>query len=364
MDSEIKRAPPLEITSEPGEHPKPGHPAELAAGSPEWQAARATRIGASEIAAVLGLDKYRSPVQLFMDKRRRQPSRPDPEDHRNWGLDMEPAILRNFARCEGYQLMRPPGLVTPVKVPHLCATPDGLGVKRGRVRDLQAKNVGEHHTREWGDPGTSWVPLVYLAQVTIELGVLRAGWDAEEQLEDEAELVVSFGGRAPVGYPVKFNPELFGNLSEAAERFVRDYLIPDKVPPLDGDRAALAFVRQEWRKSSGELLEPTAEATNLVGRLRVLKREIKKREWDHDDVQAKLCALIGSAYGFEGLCTWGVVPEQRQLVLDWRMVVENLIAMHQLDRQEIRALMEKWTHEEVTRESYRRLTLAKERQTS
>lgn len=330
-------------------------------GSEAWWDARADRIGASEIGAVLGIDHYRSPLKLFMGKKLEKKQRPK-EDHRDWGNDVEPAILHNFARRNGYRLVEKIGLLTDPKRPHLCATPDGVGIRDGRARDLQAKNVEEHHTREWGEPGTSDAPLLYVAQVTIELGVLRARQEEiGAPIDDDGDLVVSFGGRPPLGYPIPFNEELFGNLSEAAAKFVRDYLVPNKPPPIKGDPAALEYVKRRFAKSTGELLQPTDEAMALVNKLRLAKAEADADKTVIEQLQAQLCALIGNAYGFEGWCTWSVVKEQRSTITDWPMVVEKLANAGQFGREFVQKIVAEFTREEVTKESYRRLSLAKER---
>jgi len=317
---------------------------------------RRMRIGASEIGAVLGIDKYRTPLQLWMDKKGM--AREHNGAHLGWGHDVEGAILRNYARRNGYELLPSPGTMAHPTLPHLCATPDGLAVRNGVVRDVQAKNVEEHHVREWGEPGTSDAPLFYVAQVTVELGILRGQM---HDLDDGGDIAVSFGGRPPVGYPIPFNVELFGNLSEAASKFVRDYLETNKPPPLEGDRAALEYVKRRFAKSTGELLEPTSEAQHLVARLRLLKEDAAEHEKEIEEAQAQLCALIGDALGFDGLCTWSVVKEQRKAFTDWPMVAQHLAVKAGVSQEQVKQLVADLTREEVVKESYRRLSLAKER---
>lgn len=323
----------------------------------QQQELRRYRIGASEIGAVLGIDKRRTRLQLWMDKKGLS-RQSNADDHRSWGLDVESAILRNYARRNGYQLLDSPGSLAHPTLP-LVATPDGLAAKHGRVRDIQAKNVQEYNVHEWGEPGTTNAPLFYVAQVVIELGVLHAQSDLS--IEDEGDIAASFGGRPPLGYRVPFNAELFGNLAEAAAKFVRDHLETDKPPTLEGDRAALEYVKRRFATSTGELREPTPEAANLVARLRALKADASAREETIEAVQAELCALIGDAQGFDGLCTWSVVKEQRKTITNWPLVIEQLATDHRIPREAVKLAIGIHTREEVVKDSYRRLTLAKER---
>jgi predicted phage-related endonuclease len=228
---------------------------------------RRTRIGASEIGAVLGIDTHCTPLQLVM--RKKMPRVDHAEDHRSWGNDVEPAILRNYTRRQGYALLPSPGTLVHPTLPYLCATPDGLGQPSGdrhvRCRDIQAKNVEEHHLRDWGEPGTADAPLLYVAQVTVEVGILLARAEMDlRPVQDLGDLAVSFGGRPPLGYPIPFNAELFGNLAEAAAKFVRDYLLTDKTPPLEGDRAALEYVKRRYRASDRRAAPADAGGAELA----------------------------------------------------------------------------------------------------
>lgn len=325
--------------------------------SPEQMELRRMRIGASEVGAVIGVDPYRTPLQLWMTKKGLA-RKSNADDHRSWGADVESAILQNYARRNGYHLLEAPGSLVHPTLP-LVATPDGLAARNGRVRNIQAKNCEEHHASKWGEPGTSNVPLFYLSQVVVELGVLYAQSDLH--LDDEGDIAVSFGGRPPLGYPIPFDAELFGNLAEAASRFVRDHLETDIPPKLEGDRAALEYVKRRFSTSTGEVLPPTPEARDLATRLRTLKADASAKESEIEVLQAQLCALIGEAQGFEGLCSWSVVKEQRKARTDWPMVVETLASAKEIPRAEVQTCIATFTREEVVKESYRRLTLAKER---
>ena len=272
---------------------------------------RRTRIGSSEVGALLGIDPYKTALDVYADRVLER--EPDEDDHRSWGLDVEGAILANHARREGLTLIDPRGTLVHPMLP-VCCTPDGIGERaNGRLVDIQAKNVNRHNAHEWGEPGTDDAPLLYVAQVTIELGVLRA-MDPYvlSPVEETAHLVAAIAGDPPACYPIVFDPDLFGTLADVAAKFACDCLIPQHPPRgWEQDRSALEYVKRRFRKSDGRLLPPTDEAralTLLVAELRAAGKVAKERL---ERAEAQLYALIGDAEGFDGLCRWSEQPAVR-----------------------------------------------------
>jgi putative phage-type endonuclease len=69
----------------------------------EWLAERRKGIGASEAAAALGLDPYRSPIELWAIKTGKvEPS--EPGEAAYWGNEHEPAILRRYESESGNKI--------------------------------------------------------------------------------------------------------------------------------------------------------------------------------------------------------------------------------------------------------------------
>jgi hypothetical protein len=202
--------------------------------TPEQLELRKNRIGASEIGAVLGIDPHRSPLQLWMDKKGM--ARQHDAAHLGWGLDVEAAILRNFSRRQGYEVLPAPGSLAHPFLPLVC-TPDGLVLHKGRVRETSSARTSRSTTRA---SGASPAPRRRRSSTWRRSRSSSASCESAEMDlragDDEGDLAVSFGGRPPLGYPIPFNEELFGNLAEAAAKFVRDHLETDKPPPLEGDR--------------------------------------------------------------------------------------------------------------------------------
>lgn len=177
----------------------------------EQIAIRATGIGASELAAALGLSPWCTPLELFQRKRG-ELSPPEETRPMRFGNFAEQFILDEFQLAHpDLPLVRAPNTLRrgPL-LAHLDAwVPD--------VCNVQAKTA---RTRAgWGDSGSNSVPEYYLIQVQAEMllanvhvsympvffggseydeFVVEADWELQEMIEDGAH---SFWRRVQEGEP-------------------------------------------------------------------------------------------------------------------------------------------------------------------
>jgi hypothetical protein len=96
-----------------------------------WLAARRTGIGASEVAAVLGLSPYESPLDVYCRKLGLVPEKAETEAMR-WGLRLEPLLAAEYAERTGYPLVATQVFLRHPDKPFLLATLDGVRASRPR----------------------------------------------------------------------------------------------------------------------------------------------------------------------------------------------------------------------------------------
>ncbi|GAB3209745.1 hypothetical protein GCM10027294_25380 [Marinactinospora endophytica] len=162
-------------------------------GSPEWHAARATRLGGSEIAAILGLSPWESRFSLW--HRKRGTAEPQAENARmSWGKRLEAPIAEAFADFHPEFEVVGAGTYVSTARPYQLANPDRLLVPRdgGPVELLEVKTAREDGG--WGEPGTDEIPIYYRCQVLwyldtlglsrAHVAVLIAGSDYREYVID------------------------------------------------------------------------------------------------------------------------------------------------------------------------------------
>ena len=144
-------------------------------------------IGASEIAAVCGLDPSKRPIEVYEAKVDGVVG--ESSEHAEWGQAMEPLIADWYARHCGARLIDCPTLAHPT-VQWMLATPDRIW--EDLSRGVEVKNVGENMSFHWRS-GPGGEPDYVRAQVHQQMMVTGIKqWD----------IVACIGGLPPVIYPV------------------------------------------------------------------------------------------------------------------------------------------------------------------
>lgn len=181
----------------------------------EWHTARKAGIGGSDIAAILGLSKWRTPRDVWKDKTGRGQDRSS--DAMEWGKRLEAAVLEKFADNHGTVERFPllPAMHRHKGVPIAFASLDGML----RLPDGTGQPVDAKTTRvEWDSvPGDYWM------QVQWQMGVSGTsdGW-----------LAVLRSGRDYSEIPIAYDQRVFEDALEYAQMWWRDYVLTDTPPPV------------------------------------------------------------------------------------------------------------------------------------
>jgi hypothetical protein len=325
------------------------------------------RVGASEIGALI-LDEqgepihpYLSPLKLFQRKVGDDES--ETKRHLDWGNDLEQPILRAWARDNEVKLAGPAGLsMISARFKHLLATPDDFiedGGASGTLYSADAKNVQfrNKHLKEWGAPGTDDAPLLYVAQVAIQIEIAREVMK-EANVADRGYLIASLAGAPPDAWIFKRDTDLVGQMEELAARFVRDCLETGRPPDKWwNDPGASEYVKRRFREAN-EVMRPSDPILRAMGeevaRLRKAKKEAEAK---CAAAEALLCSQIGDATGIEGVAKWTVIREARDVESNWEEIARD-IARELVPKDawpKLPEIKDRHTAERVKRKAYRRL---------
>lgn len=195
--------------------------------TPEQLAAR--KIGGSDVAVILGLSKFKTPMELWAEKTGAiEP--PDLSDNDNVvaGNVMEDAIADltawRLSKRDGrtVKLRRSNLTITNPKYPWLTAHIDRDIV--GEDRGVEIKNVGARAARDWGEPGTDQIPDYYLPQPHTYMIV-----------KGYPSWVVSayFGGGDLRLYDIEFNQDFADIIIEATHKFWHENVLKNIPPDFD-----------------------------------------------------------------------------------------------------------------------------------
>lgn len=143
----------------------------------KWLAARRSGLGASEVAAVLGLSPWSTPYKVWAEKVATVPPVEKSTEPIEWGHAAESMIARRVGvrHPELGRVEPSPGLLAHDEVPIVLATLDRLLVPRRSPRGsaptapLEIKNIGLPMWRHaWVD---GFPPVYYVIQVQVQLAV-------------------------------------------------------------------------------------------------------------------------------------------------------------------------------------------------
>lgn len=214
-----------------------------------WLAARREGIGASEIAAVMGISPWESPFSIFWRKRNGWDIAPT--EIMETGTRLEPAIAdwwAHEAMEDGWDVV-PGGLYQHDDREWQLATPDRLviagdvlcvcdyGVPKPCTCDdpfavLECKWVA-HSWDGWGEPGTDEIPVHYRAQVLWQCDVMDlTEWH-----------VAALGPGGFRAYHGEVDEDELKLMRAAGAEFMRR-LAEDYPPPLDSHSATLATLKR------------------------------------------------------------------------------------------------------------------------
>lgn len=256
----------------------------------------AARIGGSDLAAILGLSPYGTPLTVYariVGGTQSEDSAP-----KKRGRHLEQAVLGLYAETTGAEVLGSPKLIHP-RLPYGRASLDAVANRDGR-RVVEVKTAGMSEVRQWGEVGTDEIPQGYLFQVAWYAGVALATGAADVAQVDVAALVA---GDLRV-YHVGFDPELFAMLEEAVRRFWTDYVVPRRPPPITEPLKDVDAVSTLYPRHDGEARrwESLATPEQVAVREWLLAREERKAAQEREaawEARAKLA--LGTAPQLVGL---------------------------------------------------------------
>lgn len=178
---------------------------------------RRKHIGASDMAAIMGLSEHQSPVDVWLDKTGQVPLEKAVGQAAYAGNRFEPSVLDEAESVLG-PLERKVRIVHPGGI--LAASLDARLIETGEP--VQAKTAGLFAplSAEWGEPETDKVPKAYIIQEHVEMMCAGAGL---------AYLMAFLGGKGFNLYRIQRSEKLTEAIGRAAEDFWRH--VEDGTPP-------------------------------------------------------------------------------------------------------------------------------------
>lgn len=216
----------------------------------QWLEVRKGGIGSSDAGAAVGLNPYKSQLQLWMEKTGRDANLPktDPNDETSpmyWGTLLEPIVAAHYTKRTGNRVRRINAVLQHPDEPWMLANIDREVTGAPDVQILECKTAGINGARLWKDGVPEYVQLQVLHQLAV------TGKQA-------ADVAVLLGGQDLQVHRIERDEILIRRLIELERKFWR-YVVDDVAPPADGSDSADTALRALYPQDSGQTLDLSAD---------------------------------------------------------------------------------------------------------
>lgn len=259
---------------------------------------RTKYIGGSDIGSILGLSRFRSPLEVWMEKTGRETKKLDSLPLR-FGSFAESFVASEYSRATGFELIHDESIYIHPKHSFMSAHMDRFVLEDGcssPTRILECKTANPFSPGDWGEIGSDEVPMSYLCQCIWYMAITDI---------NKVDLAVLFGNADFRIYEITRDLELENAIQEKASHFWNEFVLKDIAPPAQSEAdCQTLFSKGDSTKS----IEAKAETLLLTKRLQLLNNEINVREGEISSIKQNIMNQMGEAetlrYQGKVLATW------------------------------------------------------------
>ena len=267
----------------------------------DWLEYRKAGIGGSDAAVVCGISRYKSPVELWMEKTGQLPSQ-EAGEAAYWGNLLESLGREEFTKPTGIQVTKPTVIYPSQEHPFMLANVDGLCDDNSHGPCIfEAKTASAYKAGEWEDS----IPDEYMIQIQHYMAV--TGYRG-------AYIAVLIGGNAFRWKFVERDEELIAMLISLEAGFW-EHVRKGTPPALDGSNASARFLAERFPNSvpQSEIALPK-NAQKLLSQYDEACRQLEESTARKQEAENLLKEMLGDhEIGTAGnrVVTWKSVTQER-----------------------------------------------------
>jgi putative phage-type endonuclease len=233
----------------------------------EWLQARTHGIGGSDAGVILGVNKWKTPFELWLEKT----GQVDPESSTNeaayFGTLLEDLVAKEFELRAGKKVRRRNAILKHPEHDFIRANIDRLVV--GEKAVLECKTASAYLMKEWENDE---VPASYLVQMQHYLGVLGSEYK-------KGYFAVLIGGQKFIWKEIERDDELINMIFQAEIDFWEKHVLANVPPALDGSSAAEQFLKERYAETDPDKsIDLKYEYKDKIEQYLSLKDTIKELE--------------------------------------------------------------------------------------
>ena len=266
---------------------------------------RAKSLGGSDVGALLGLSKYRTAVEVWMEKTGRSTSHTDSLPLR-FGSFAESFVANEYALATGLPLIHHETAMIHPQFSYMhghidrfiCSSPtlfdDAGHLQASRI--LECKTANPFTSHEWGEVGSDQVPLSFLVQCAWYLALTGL---------EQADLAVLFGNADFRIYEIQRDLELEEMILSRAQSFWDQHVLRDTPPPAQSE----SDYKQLFPKAQSKTTEAPKETCELIKKLKSINEQIDSYEQEVSAIKQSIMAQMQDAE---------VLTHQGQVLATWK----------------------------------------------
>jgi putative phage-type endonuclease len=260
---------------------------------------RTKYIGGSDIGAILGLSRFKTPLEVWMEKTGKETKKTDSLPLR-FGSFAEAFVASEYSRATGFDLLHDESIYIHPQHSYMSAHIDRFILADADAltptRILECKTANPFSSSDWGEVGSDQVPMSYLCQCIWYMAITGI---------EKTDLAVLFGNSDFRIYEIARDQELEALVITKASTFWDEHVLKDIPPPVQSEADCQnLFSKGDPAKS----IEAGQDTLELTKRLRLLNSEIDVREEEISSIKQTIMSQMGEAelltYQGRTLASW------------------------------------------------------------
>ena len=252
----------------------------------EWLQWRRQGLGGSDVAAVLGLSKWRTAFDVWASKT--QEVTADDKPHLARGRYLEDGVCQWYADETGAKIRSIEPAVGPE--PWMVGSVDRLADLPGMDRPVVLEAKTSRSDEDWGESGTDQVPVYYQVQ-----GL----WYCAVTGLDRVDFAVLFTlSEKFARYKVERDDVALARIVDHCRAWWERHIVGGEAPEITGD--ASEYLLQRHPTPGETIRTATDDEAALCRELAEVRAAIKPLEKRKKEIESRLKAAIGDDKGIRG----------------------------------------------------------------
>ncbi len=244
----------------------------------KWLEARREGIGGSDASIIVGLNRWNSPFQLWLEKTgKAEPEDLSDNEYVYWGKVLEEAVANRFCELTGKKVQRR-GLLQMDDHPYILASVDRMVI--GENAGLECKTCNGFAAKEWEDDE---VPSAYYVQCQHYMMVTGC---------ERWYIAVLIGGNRFVWKEIPRNDDEIDLLLQAEIDFWHK-VETGTMPEVDGSESCKEALASEFRGGNAEPLTLPGMAVGIIEQIRKIEDAKKDLEKNSEFYKNQLRMMMG-----------------------------------------------------------------------